>query len=233
MNFFDDIENEKKVKKYHKQNNYNSNRYETSYNSIQPISKEESNTEVSFLSEIPKNSQIIIEDDDLFYEENKTDDKSKDRNKKIEIIGQIYIYELLLNTEKFKRIKWNLLEESGNANYEEFDYKGKTYKLINNCSNLPNFDIQVETFDNRNIYIEVKSSKNEFETKSPIYISHKQVEMMEKIDFPNEYFIAMVFNALENPNHFFKLLILILFLIKQLIFTNFTNLSLREGHRAG
>ena len=53
------------------------------------------------------------------------------------------------------------------------------------------------------IFILKNNSKNEFETKSPIYISHKQVEMMEKIDFPNEYFIAMVFNALENPNHFF------------------------------
>ena len=206
INFFDDIENEKKVKKYHKPSNYDSNRYETSYNSIQPISKDESNREESFLSEIPKNSQIFIEDDDLYYEDNKADDKKKDINKKIEIIGQIYIYELLLNSEKFRKVKWTLLEESGNANYEEFEYNGKTYKLINNISNLPNYDIQVETFDDRNIYIEVKSSKNEFETKSPIYISHKQVEMMEKIDFPNEYFIAMVFNTLENPNHFFMTL---------------------------
>ena len=124
-------------------------------------------------------------------------------NRRTGITGEAYIYELLKNSGKFKNVKWNMLSETGKG--ENFEYKGKNYKIDWDYSH---YDILVETYDGRNLYIEVKSTRHEYENnnKIPFFISHKQIEAMEKTQYPNEYILAIVFNAMYNPNHFFMTL---------------------------
>ena len=124
-------------------------------------------------------------------------------NRRTGISGEAYIYELLKKSGKFKKVKWNMLSKTGNG--ENFEYKGKNYKI-----NLDNshYDILVKTYDDCKIYIEVKSTKHKFEDKNkiPFFISHKQIEIMEKTEYPNEYILAIVFDVMSNPNHFFMTL---------------------------
>ena len=119
-------------------------------------------------------------------------------NKKVGIMGEAYIYEFLKNSHKYKKVKWNMLSENGYG--EELIYNGKIYNVIQDNSH---YDILVETYDNKKLYIEVKSTKNKFQKKVPFYLSQKQVEIMESIKPPNKYILAVVFDIFANPKHFF------------------------------
>ena len=122
-------------------------------------------------------------------------------NIRIGIIGEAYIYELLSNSVKYKSLKWNMLDNNGKG--EDFEYNGKHYKIHYNGSQ---YDILVETFEGRKIYVEVKSTKNKFNSKVPFYLSLNQIEKMEQIEYPNEYVLAIVFNVMIQPKHFFMTL---------------------------
>jgi len=122
--------------------------------------------------------------------------------KTVGLSGEAYIYELLLNSGKFRSVKWNMLDFTGPGEY--FIFNGNIYFIALNSEK--HYDILVETFTNRKIYIEVKSTRGEFGNKIPFYISYKQLEMMELTQPPNEYLLAIVFNVLENPKHFFMTL---------------------------
>lgn len=65
----------------------------------------------------------------------------------------------------------------------------------------------METFEKSKLYIEVKSTKGKFGKKVPFYISCKQIEMMKSIKSPDKYILAVVFNVMDNPKHFFMELI--------------------------
>ena len=123
-------------------------------------------------------------------------------NRRTEITGEAYIYELFKNSGKFKKVKWNILSETGNG--EIFEYKVKNYKINLDLDNL-HYDILVEEYDGSKIYIKVKSTKYKLEdnNKIPFFISHKQIETMENIEYPNKYILAIVFDVMSNPNHFF------------------------------
>jgi len=123
-------------------------------------------------------------------------------NKTVGISGEAYIYEHLLNSGKFRSVKWNMLDFTGPGEY--FIFNGNIYFIALNSEK--HYDILVETFNNRKIYIEVKSTRGEFGNKIPFYISYKQLEMMELVQPPDEYLLAVVFNVLENPKHFFMTL---------------------------
>ena len=86
---------------------------------------------------------------------------------------------------------------------EDFEYKGKKYKIYPDGAD---YDILGETKEGRKLYVEVKSTKYEFGNKVPFYLSQKQIEKMKKVVFPNEYVIAIVFDALSEPKHFFMTL---------------------------
>ena len=86
---------------------------------------------------------------------------------------------------------------------EDFEYNGKYYKIHSDCSQ---YDILVEAFDGRKIYVEVKSTKNKFNNKVPFYLSRSQIKKMEQIGLPNEYVLAIVFNVMSQPKHFFMTL---------------------------
>ncbi|OUM57448.1 hypothetical protein PIROE2DRAFT_17572 [Piromyces sp. E2] len=120
-------------------------------------------------------------------------------NKRIGNCGEAYIYELLRNSGKYKSVRWCMLNENGN---EILEYRGKTYTIME--SGL-HYDILVETMDNRNIFIEVKSTRYEYEygNKVPFYLSQQQIRYMEKTIYPDEYVLAIVFDVMNNPKHFF------------------------------
>ena len=94
-----------------------------------------------------------------------------------------------------------MLDNTGQG--QDFEYNGKNYKIHSDGSH---YDILVETFDGRKIYVEVKSTKNKFNNKVPFYLSLNQIAKMEKIEFPNEYVLAIVFNVMSQPKHFFMTL---------------------------
>lgn len=122
-------------------------------------------------------------------------------NKKTEISGEAYIYELLLDSGKFKSVTWMMQSKSGDG--EDFEYKGKKYKI--NPDDGSHYDIVCETNNDCKIYIEVKSTRYEYAhgDKVPMFLSQKQIDTMEKTNSPNEYILAVVFNVMENPQHFF------------------------------
>ena len=115
--------------------------------------------------------------------------------------GEAYIYELLLNSGKYKNVKWLMLSENGFG--EDFEFNGKKYNIKQDDSH---YDIVVETFENYKYYIEVKSTKNKFGNKVPFYLSQKQIETMKSIKSPDKYILAVVFNILIEPKHFFMIL---------------------------
>lgn len=121
-------------------------------------------------------------------------------NLKTGITGEAYIYELLCNSNEYKNVKWNMINEE---NGEDFEYNGKIYKIKPDGAH---YDILVETKDGQELYIEVKSTKYEFGNKVPFYLSQKQIEKMNNVKSPNEYVIAIVFDALTKPKHFFMTL---------------------------
>lgn len=123
-------------------------------------------------------------------------------NKRTGNSGEAYIYELLKNSGKYKNVKWKMLSENGLG--ELFEYNGKKYHIISDDSH---YDIEVETFEKSKLYIEVKSTKGKFGKKVPFYISCKQIEMMKSIKSPDKYILAVVFNVMDNPKHFFMELI--------------------------
>ena len=122
-------------------------------------------------------------------------------NKKSGISGEAYIYELLLNSGNYKSVKWQML--SGTSSGETFYYKGKIYKIK---PDDPHYDILVETYDNHKLYIEVKSTKNKFGKKVPFYLSQKQIEMIKSIKPQDKYILAVVFDVIIKPKHFFMIL---------------------------
>eukprot|EP00833_Pecoramyces_ruminatium_P003026 jgi/Orpsp1_1/1177058/evm.model.c7180000060037.1 len=116
---------------------------------------------------------------------------------KIGIIGEAYIYELLRDSGKFKNVTWKMLNDNG----RNFSYDGKNYKILRDGSH---YDIEVEIFNDNKIYIEVKSTKYEFgNNKIPFFLSKTQIDMMEITKNPDKYILAVVFNTLTNPKHFF------------------------------
>ena len=119
-------------------------------------------------------------------------------NEKTGITGEAYIYELLLNSRKFKNVKWKMLNEYG----DDFKYNGNVYKIRPEGSH---YDIEVETYDNRKFYVEVKSTKYEFgNNKVPFFLSKNQIDLMKLTELPNKYLLAIVFNTMSyNPTHFF------------------------------
>ena len=120
-------------------------------------------------------------------------------NKRTGNCGEAYIYELLINSKKFKKVTWKMLSEEGKG--ELFEYKGKKYYINPDGSH---YDIVVETFEGYKYFIEVKSTRNEFGNKVPFYISKKQIEQMETVKFPQKYILAVVFDVMDNnPKHFF------------------------------
>ena len=94
-----------------------------------------------------------------------------------------------------------MLDETGKGLL--FEYKGKTYNIVPDYSH---YDILVETYDNQKLYIEVKSTQGEFGNKVPFFISKKQIEMMESTKSPDKYILAVVFDVMYNPKHFFMVL---------------------------
>ena len=123
-------------------------------------------------------------------------------NKRTGICGEAYIYELLKNTGKYKNVKWNMLSKNGVG--EKFEFGGKVYNIINDYSD---HDILVETYDGRTIYIEVKTTKYKFENnkKVPFYLSRNQINKMRSSN-ANEYILAIVFDIMSKPEHFFMTL---------------------------
>ena len=116
--------------------------------------------------------------------------------------GEAYIYELLLNSNKYKKVTWKMLTEEGRG--ELFEYRGKKY-YVNN-SDRTHYDIEVETIEGYHYFIEVKSTKRVIGYKIPIYLSTKQIETMRKVKFPDKYILAVVFNVIDSPKHFFMTL---------------------------
>jgi len=134
-------------------------------------------------------SNIIKYGNDFYFE---------NRNENTGITGEAYIYELLLNSGKFKNVTWKMM----NFNGRKFDYNGTVYYIQPDDSH---YDIEVETFSNSKFFIEVKSTKNELSNKKvPFFISKKQIDMMKLTTSPNKYILAVVFNVMSsNPSHFF------------------------------
>ena len=112
--------------------------------------------------------------------------------------GEAYIYELLKSSKKYKKVEWKMLDETGKG--KEFEYRGKKYNLSNDYSH---YDIIVETFENYKLYIEVKSTICKFGNKVPFFLSPKQIKTMESINPPDKYILAVVFDVMINPKHFF------------------------------
>ena len=176
------------------------------YSSSSKITSENKSINISFNSEITKDKVLFnffqnslpsflqYAGDFDFGNENSV-------NKRTGVSGEAYIYELLSNSGKYKSVKWNMLGNTGQG--EDFEYNGKLYKI--HCDGSQ-YDILVETFEGRKIYVEVKSTKNKFNNKVPFYLSLKQIEKMKQIDFPNEYVLAIVFNVMSQPKHFFMTL---------------------------
>ena len=179
-----------------------SNSNEGSFSSPTEVTSDNKSISIAFNSEITKNENMLN-----FYKSSISSflkygndfdfDYQNTLNLKTGITGEAYIYELLLNSGEFKNVKWNMINE---AIGENFEYNGKKYKIFPDGSH---FDILVETKDDHKIYIEVKSTKYEFGNKVPFYLSQKQIEMMNEIKPPNEYALAIVFDTLNNPKHFF------------------------------
>ena len=119
-------------------------------------------------------------------------------NKKIRICGEAYIYELLLNSKKYKKVKWNHLSETLIG--EPFEYNGKKYKIVPCFSD---YNILVESFDNHKLYIEVKTSENKFSNRVHSFICKRQMEKMKSTKPPDKYILALVFNIRNKPDHFF------------------------------
>ena len=122
-------------------------------------------------------------------------------NKKTGNFGEAYIYELLKNSGKYKNVIWKML--STNENGEDIEINGKVYNVIPDDSP---YDIEVETFDNYKLYIEVKSTRKNMGNKVPFYISQRQIDMMERTKPPDKYILAIVFNVMDAPRHFFMTL---------------------------
>jgi len=116
-------------------------------------------------------------------------------NKRTGISGEAYIYELLSSSGKYKSVKWNMLDNTGQG--QDFEYNGKNYKIHSDGSH---YDILVETFDDQKIYVEVKSTRNVFTNKVPFYLSQKQIEKMKQIEDSSEYVLAIVFDVMGNQN---------------------------------
>ncbi|ORX87290.1 hypothetical protein BCR32DRAFT_289410 [Anaeromyces robustus] len=116
--------------------------------------------------------------------------------------GEAYIYEILEELHKsgqIKSVEWKTLSKNGQG--RKLEFRGKTYYLILEGSH---YDIVVETNNNRKIYIEVKTTSREYNGKKvPFFLSQKQIETMNTIAYPNEYFLAIVFDVNNYPKHFF------------------------------
>ena len=159
---------------------------------------------------IPLNSNLASNKKALiFYKSNLTQildykddlDFGNPVNKKSGISGEAYIYELLLNSGIYKKVKWQMLSETYSG--EAFNYNGKIYNIKQDDSH---YDILVETYDNHKLFIEVKSTKNKFGKKVPFYLSQKQIEMIKSTKPPDKYILAVVFDVLTKPKHFFMIL---------------------------
>ena len=177
-----------------------------SYSTSSKVTSENKSINISFNSEITKNKPLLdfyrsslspflqyAGDFDFGYE--------NPINRKTGISGEAYIYELLSNSGKYKSVKWNMLDNTGHG--EDFEYNGKHYKIHSDGSH---YDILVETFDGQKIYVEVKSTRNIFTNKVPFYLSQKQIEKMEQIEPSSEYVLAIVFDVMGQPKHFFMTL---------------------------
>ena len=156
------------------------------------------------------NSDLISDDNINFMKKsfnnilsygNELDFSIKD-NRKNGILGEVYIYELLKKSGNFKKVRWKMLNKDKKG--ELFQYNGKKY-YINNSEGSP-YDIVVETYKGNKYYIEVKSTKNKFGKKVPFYLSQKQIETMETVKYPNKYVLAVVYDVIYNPRHFFMCL---------------------------
>ena len=191
--------------KNYKPGNQNSSE-DPSYSTSSKVTSENKSINISFNSEITKDKTLYDffqnslspflqygGDFDFGYE--------NPINKKTGISGEAYIYELLSNSGKYKNIKWNMLDNTGKG--EKFEYNGKNYQIYCDGSH---YDILVETFDGRKIYVEVKSTRYEFNNKVPFYLSQKQIEKMKQISAADEYVLAIVFDAMNQPKHFFMTL---------------------------
>jgi len=85
---------------------------------------------------------------------------------------------------------------------QKFDCKGKTYFI--DPEDGSHYDIIAKAKDGRQFYIEVKSTSYEFcNNKVPFYLSKMQIETMKRVTPPNEYILAIVFDVMNNPKHFF------------------------------
>jgi hypothetical protein len=191
--------------KDYKPGNQNSSE-DPSYSTSSKVTSENKSINISFNSEITKDKTLYDffqnslspflqygGDFDFGYE--------NPINKKTGISGEAYIYELLSNSGKYKNIKWNMLDNTGKG--EKFEYNGKNYQIYCDVSH---YDILVETLDGRKIYVEVKSTRYEFNNKVPFYLSQKQIEKMKQIAAPDEYVLAIVFDVTNQPKHFFMTL---------------------------
>ena len=169
-----------------------------SYNISSKIKNEDEIFNISFNSEITNNKPLLdfyIDSLPQFLEyADDFDFGSSNHNKIIGTSGETYIYELLSNS-------WNMLDNTGHG--EDFEYNGKYYKIHNDFSH---YDILVETFDGRKIYVEVKSTNNNFNKRVPFYLGKKQIKTMEQTELPNEYALAIVFEVMGQPKHFFMTL---------------------------
>ncbi|ORX79571.1 hypothetical protein BCR32DRAFT_300799 [Anaeromyces robustus] len=119
-------------------------------------------------------------------------------NEEVGITGEAYIYELLLDSQKFKKVTWKMMNENGRP----FRYNGKIYRILPDGSH---YDIEVETFSNYKYFIEVKSTRYKLgNNKVPFLISRSQINMMELTKKPNNYILAIVFDVMSvRPSHFF------------------------------
>jgi len=122
------------------------------------------------------------------------------RNKITGLNGEVYIYELLLRSNQFESVEWTMQRKEGYG--QKFDCKGKTYFI--DPEDGSHYDIIAKAKDGRQFYIEVKSTSYEFcNNKVPFYLSKMQIETMKRVTPPNEYILAIVFDVMNNPKHFF------------------------------
>lgn len=164
-----------------------------SYSSPSTISEGENSISIAFNTNISQSERNLYN-----YALRILIDFISSPNKRTGIIGEIYIYELLKNSNQFRNVTWKMLSPTGIG--ESFYYNNETYIIIDDGSH---YDIEVETMDGRTIYVEVKSTKYNCDNKIPFYISQQQIEWMELTHYPNEYILAIVFNALSEPKGFF------------------------------
>ncbi|ORX61263.1 hypothetical protein BCR36DRAFT_579284 [Piromyces finnis] len=152
---------------------------------------------------IPCNAFFSFKDIIEFLHEyvNYLNDFKDSVKKEIIIYGEIYIYEYLCNSGLYKNVRWNRLSHEESQG-EIIEYNGKKYCITPEDS-LSHCGIIVETNDHQTIYVDVKSTNSQFNSKIPLFFDEKKIYKMKDQYSFNQYVSAIVYNVKSKPLHFF------------------------------